>query len=175
MYRLITGQHSPPRSRVGLDFPHREEVMPLADKLQEAATKYIAEIVLGFVLSGLTAIALLADWLLPPAAFEALGSFATGRILLGLFLALLGLVAWVVYLHPRLIFDERAGCFVHKRTGMRYCSKCRIEKRLRSPMLVDGDGSGWRCPVCRLFYRNPDYQEAPQPRQSDGRNSWMRI
>jgi hypothetical protein len=149
--------------------------MPLVDKLQEAAAKYIAEIVLGFMLSGLAAIALLADWLLPPSAFEALGSFATGRIALGLCLLILGLLAWIIYLHSRLIFDRRAGAFRHARTGLYYCAKCLVEKRVRSPMKERKESRGWQCPACHLIYDNPDYKEPPEPPVRRSRNAWMRY
>jgi len=147
--------------------------MPLADKLQEQAAKYIAEIVLTLVLSGLAAIGFLADRLFPSEAFEVLGRFATGQIALGLFLTILGLIAWIVYLHPILSFDERTGTFLHKRTGMRYCARCLINKRVKSPLRINADGRGWRCEPCTGWFANPDYNEPPPPPQS--RDRWMRI
>lgn len=94
--------------------------MPLVDKPQEATAKYIAEIALGFVLSGLAAIGFFADLLLPPESLEAIGRIATGRILLGLCLLLLALIAWNIYLRPRLKFVRRVGAFVDK-SGVYYC------------------------------------------------------
>ena len=122
--------------------------MPLADKLLEAAARYIVEIVLTFAAGLATAIAVFADQLIPAAVLEGLGTHATGRIVLGLCLVLLVLIAWVIYLHPRLVFDRRSGTYVHPKTGARYCSKCRLTKRLRSPLRDWGKDEGWQCPAC---------------------------
>ena len=149
--------------------------MALADKLQEAVAKYLAEIVLGLALSGLAAVALLVDRVLPPAAFEELGSYATGRIVLALCLVILGLVAWVIYLHPRLKFEPETGTFIHKKTGMRYCGKCRVSKRLKAPMRLRSEGRGWGCMVCGTLYDDQNFKEPPPPPQRKARNGWMRI
>ena len=149
--------------------------MVLVDKLRELIAKNIAETSLAIVLSALAGVALFADLLLPQTAFEALGRIATGRIMLGLFLALLGLLAWVVYLHPRLRFDKRSGSYLHVKTGLRYCTKCKIELRLKSPMKEANDGSGWRCQVCANWYVNPEYKEPPPAPVKRDPHGWMRL
>ena len=149
--------------------------MPLMDKLKEVSAKYIAETLLMIALTTLGAIAIFADQMLPQSAFEALGSLATGRIMLGLCLVVLMLIAWVIYLHPRLVFDKRVGAFFHPKTGLYYCQRCRITKRLNSPMLEREEHRGWTCPSCGLRYDNPDFKEPPPPPSRGGRNSWMRI
>jgi len=148
--------------------------MPLADKLQEAAAKYIAEMLLGLALLAIGAIAILADRLLPPEAFEQLGSYATGRIMLGLCLTVLALIAWVIYLHPKLKFDPHSGAFRHAKTGIFYCTKCKVEKRLRAPLQLRQSGIGWDCLACGKYYRNPDFKERGDPsRRPSGPHSWM--
>lgn len=138
--------------------------MPLADKLQEAAARYIAEMLLGLALLAIGAVAILADLLLPPETFEQLGSYATGQIMLGLCLVVLGLIAWIIYLHPRIKFDPRIGVFRDAKNGFIYCTKCKAEKRIRVPMKLAASGIGWRCSVCDHFYENPDFTEPSAPK-----------
>jgi len=156
-----------------LDGCDRGGIMALADKLQEGAAKYLGEIVLAFVLSGLTAIGVFADQLLPPEVFEAIGTIATGRILLTLCLVLLALVAWVIYLHPRLAFDRESGAYVNPKSGVRYCTKCRAEKRLRVPMRDWPDGSGWQCPACQRFYYDSTHKRPTQPAKRAHGKNWV--
>jgi hypothetical protein len=85
---------------------------------------------------------------------------------------MLALVAWVIYLHPRLTFDPRSGVLVNKRTGLYYCTRCRVGKRLRAPMQDFSKGKGWMCTVCGHVYDNPDYEEPPSAKPKH-KTSWM--
>lgn len=98
-----------------------------------------------------TAIAFFADVILPQALFEWLGTLAVGRIILGMALAIVLLVAWVIYLHPRLSFDEKSGALVEKGSGKLYCHKCRADKKGKFQLHRQGQYT-WRCRVCDNYY-----------------------
>ena len=151
--------------------------MSSTDKLQETLAKYLAETMLALVLSVLAAIAVFAvDWLLPTELIESLGNRAIAQIMLVLFLVVLALIALIVYLrYPRLIFIPNIGIYVHKKTGIYYCVKCKLNKRINSPMRIYEENEGWRCSACGSFIKNPEYKEPPPKPRSGGSTDWMRY
>lgn len=143
----------------------------LAEKIKEAAAKRMVEI--GIAAAGLAAFAL-ADLLLPETALEAIGRAATGRIVLGLVLLSATLVVFIVYVRSRLEFDEATGTHIDKRTGIRYCNKCLVEKRGKAPLKRSKSGSGWWCYACATEYHDPTYVPPSEPpRREPVRRSWI--
>ncbi len=145
----------------------------MIDKLREAVAKYIAEIAVGLALSVLAAVAFWADYFLPPTIFETLGRYASGKVILALFLIILALVAYIVYVRPRMVFDRRVGAFYNAKSGLYFCSKCKLEKKMRVPLAGREDASCWTCPVCRQNYSNPSYKSPPAEPQRRIRSNWV--
>lgn len=137
----------------------------MLEKIKEQLAKYLAESILG--LAGLVAMAIAAyaDQLFPTAAIESLGRVATGKIVLGMALVIALLFAWIIYLHPRLRFDERTGTLMAKGATTRYCHVCKIDRKGRIPLLTQENG--WLCRICGHFFVNPDWKPKPDPRPMD--------
>lgn len=143
--------------------------MALKEKVQEEAVKYLAVTLVGIVLFVLAAVWILPNELLPTQVIEKLGEYSTGKTLLRAILLIGGLVAWIVYLRPCLIFDKRIGAFRDFKTGLYYCTRCRSEKKIKTPLRELPDNFGWQCDVCNRGYRNPDYVEPipPPPKRNN--------
>lgn len=83
----------------------------------------------------------------------------TAAILLTLsVVAILALLAWVFYLLPSFRYLPKYQFYQHRITGLYYCPPCRTKKPL-SPLKKEI--SGWRCPFCKDFYKDPDYIAPP--------------
>ena len=54
-----------------------------------------------------------------------------------------------------LVFNKKTGTWVGN-DNTHYCPACKGNHSKLSP-LMEGE-SGWKCPVCNAFFRNPDYQ-----------------
>ncbi|MGZ4957207.1 MAG: hypothetical protein ACXV8Q_19085 [Methylobacter sp.] len=88
-------------------------------------------------------------------------------LLLEIALALVLLLsALVFYLLPTFQYVQKYQFFQHRVTGLYYCPQCRAKNPL-SPLKKEI--SGWRCPFCKDFYKDPDYIDPPPPKakQSD--------
>lgn len=75
-------------------------------------------------------------------------------ILVSLALGGLALFACVLYLLPSFKYIPKYQFFQHRVNGLYYCPPCRTKKPL-SPLKKEI--SGWRCPFCKSFYKDPDY------------------
>jgi len=85
--------------------------MSFTEKVQEEVAKHIAKTLIGILLFVLLAIWILPNYLLPNTVISWLDEYATGKTLLRLILLIGGLVAWIFYLRPFLIFDRYVGAF----------------------------------------------------------------
>ena len=72
--------------------------------------------------------------------------------------AILALLAWILYLLPSFRYLPKYQFFQHRISGLYYCPPCRNTKPL-SPL--SKEISGWRCPFCKGFYKDPDYVAPP--------------
>jgi len=136
--------------------------MAFKEKLQEEAAKYLAIALLALALFVLAAIWVLPGELLPTQVIEWLDEYSTGKTLLRAFLVIGGLVAWIVYLRPWLRFDKHLGIYRDIRTGLYYCTRCKTEKRIHTPL--QETKAGWYCVSCKWFYSNPEYKNPPRAR-----------
>lgn len=141
-----------------------EGTVPITTTIKEHLAKRTAETLLGLVLLGLLLVAGLVDSLLPLDLIEWLGSLVIGRILLALVLVIAAIIAWLVYLHPRFVYDGKSGTYIDSRTSIRYCAMCRVEKRVNAPMvqLSATTRRMWKCVVCRNVFDEPPGQP-PEP------------
>lgn len=132
--------------------------MALTEKVQEQLAKYLAIGLLGFVLFVAAAIWILPSELLPTQLIAQLDEYSTGKNLLRLILLTGGLVAWIIYLRPCLRFDKKLGVFKDIKTGLHYCTRCKVEKKIKTPL--QESEVGWYCVVCQRLYNNPNYKES---------------
>lgn len=71
------------------------------------------------------------------------------------------LLVWALSLLPslNLKYLPKYQFYEHRTNGLYYCPPCRATKPL-SPLKKEI--SGWRCPFCKTFYKDPDYKEPPK-------------
>jgi hypothetical protein len=74
---------------------------------------------------------------------------------------ILALLAWAFYLLPSFRYLPKYQFCQHRVTGLYYCPPCRNKKPL-SPLKKEI--SGWRCPFCKDFYKDPDHKDPPPPK-----------
>lgn len=98
----------------------------MISEAKKLGDKYLGEILLALSTLAITALAFFADEVLTKALVEWLGISAVGRIILGMSLVIVLLVAWVAYLHPRLKFDNKTGTLFVFGDETRYCHPCRV-------------------------------------------------
>jgi len=78
-------------------------------------------------------------------------------------LGIIGLVLTLFVLQrPWLRWDAATSTWVNRFTNIRYCAKCRVDKKI-SPL--GNDGEGWRCPSCLHWWKDPTHQPAPAPKK----------
>lgn len=144
--------------------------MALKEKLQEEVAKYLAIALLALALFVLAAIWVLPGELLPTQVIQWLDEYSTGETLLRALLVTAGLAAWIIYLRPWLRFDKRLGIYRDIRTGLYYCTRCKTEKRIHTPLL-EIPNRGWHCVSCKWIYDDPDRDQPPK-RKVISRGSW---
>src|SRR5260221_10741876 len=110
--------------------------MSFAEKLQESAAKYVFEICIA--VATVVGIAIV-DFLVPDRVLDQIGRNASGRLVLGLCLALAICVATLFYLWPRLRFEKASGTYADRK-GTHYCPVCLVDRRKRMPMLEKESG-----------------------------------
>ena len=96
-----------------------------------------------------------------------LASAAPKQIVQGLIflLSLLGLVLSLFILQrPWLRWDETTNTWVSRFTHIRYCAKCKVDKKL-SPL--GNEEYGWRCASCGRYYSDPKRPVPPLPQQDE--------
>ena len=76
-----------------------------------------------------------------------------------LWLSLL-LMAFIVLQHPWLRWDATTSTWVSCFTKIRYCAKCRVDKKM-SPL--GNEDNGWRCPSCGHWCEDPKRPLPPEP------------
>lgn len=144
--------------------------MALKDKIQEEIAKILAIGLLALVAFALAAIWVLPDAMKPTKLITWLDKYATGQNLLQLWIAIGGLVAWIIYLHPWLSFDQHRGIYRNVITGTFYCTRCKA-KKVTTPLQVRD--KGWYCASCPWSYKDPDYKEPPQQTMQRQKN-WVK-
>lgn len=141
-----------------------------AARVLEGAGRHLGEIII--TTSAVAAFAA-ADWLLPDAVLEAVGRVASGRVVLGLVLAIVVLLALLIYRSAGLKYDRRLGTFAD-RSGTRYCPRCYVDRRRRMPLREYP--KSWWCYTCSEEYSNPDKPADPAPARrmvSGGIGGWL--
>ena len=134
-----------------LTTPNTAHPLTFTDKFKEEMAKYVAIAALSLLLFALAAIWILPSDLLPTFLINRLDEFATGTTLLRITLLTIGLFAWIIYLKPWLRFDQHLGIFRDIKTGLHYCTSCKTEKKIHTP-LQRLEGKGWYCVNCKWIY-----------------------
>ena len=78
----------------------------------------------------------------------------TTLILLLLTVVSLALLSLSIYLSTWFKYIPKYQFYQHRINRLYYCPPCRNKKPL-SPLKKEK--SGWRCPFCKSFYKDPDY------------------
>ena len=107
------------------------------------------------------ALVLFQDSLAPRLAL--LTSEATLKLIAGILLSTLALLAYLLLQRPWLRWDAVTSTWVSRFTHIRYCSYCKTNKKI-SPLGTEDHG--WRCHSCNSFYDDPKDRPPSPPRKS---------
>jgi len=91
--------------------------------------------------------------------------------LIRLLIPLLGistlLLAWCIYQHPWLCWDEPTGTWLNRLSKLRYCAKCKAAK-IVTPL--KNEVTGWRCMNCQHFFHDPSRADIESPKKKVVKN-----
>ncbi len=87
------------------------------------------------------------------------GGLVKGTAILLLTIGLLA--ALLVLQRPWLKWDEPTGTWVSRFDGIRYCEKCKVDKKAITPL--KNEITGWRCMSCERWYADPARKPKEKP------------
>ena len=100
---------------------------------------------------------------------SALEPIKTLNLIAALLILVLVLLAFIILHQPWLKWDEPTATWVSRFTHIRYCAKCKVDKKI-SPL--GNEEYGWRCAYCGRDYSDPKCPVPPLPNQDE---TWNRI
>ena len=89
-----------------------------------------------------------------------------------LLLNIAALLIWLIMLliafkYPWHRWDVPTGTWVCRRTGVRYCAKCRAAKII---VPLKNEVTGWRCMNCMYFFYDPSRENIESPKKRLSKN-----